>query len=325
MWVDMPAITANRATAIWQRHAGFDSFYRVMTPKLRGKILSAGSERWGAMTKIVFVACGALVLGGWGGTASPSGGIDGVHPIPLEKAGTPKVVENPNKGDVKNAHGATASKIKASKTHAALKLVVVDKDKGPLEGIAISVTGAKDGKKLYATPTDKTGYTELLVPVGQEYTIVYLSLGFTDTAATLPITEEPNQNVRLTLRYTRLLPKKLPSGEPSGIVLSGVNFDTGKSSIRKDSYEQLDTVVEYMTHKPGVRVEISGHTDNVGDKEANKKLSLARAQACVDYLVKKGVERTRLEAVGYGDQLPVASNMTPDGREQNRRIEAREL
>jgi outer membrane protein OmpA-like peptidoglycan-associated protein len=150
-------------------------------------------------------------------------------------------------------------------------------------------------------------------------------LGLSETAATLPISTEPNQNVRLTLRYTRIEPQKTAAGQSGGIVLSGVNFDTGKSTIRKDSYEQLDTVVEYMAHKPGVRVEISGHTDNVGDKGANKKLSLQRAQACVDYLVKKGIERSRLEAVGYGDQIPVASNVTPDGREQNRRIEAREL
>jgi len=296
-----------------------------MKRNITGKNLRAYEVKGETMLRIVLLTCGVALLVGWGGEPVP--GWNGASaPQQLEKnADKPKAVEGTKKGDVKAAHGASASKIKATATHAALKLVVVDKDKGPIQGLAISVTGAKDGKKLYATPTDSTGYTELLVPVGQDYTIVYLSLGLSETAATLPISEEPNQNVRLTLRYTRIMPKKTASGQDAGIVLGGVNFDTGKSSIRKDSFEQLDTVVEYMAHKPGVRVEISGHTDNVGDKEANKKLSLARAQACVDYLVKKGIERSRLEAVGYGDQIPVASNVTPEGREQNRRIEAREL
>jgi outer membrane protein OmpA-like peptidoglycan-associated protein len=244
-------------------------------------------------------------------------------PFPVEQPADGGVADAPTKGEVKGAHGASPSKIKATKTHAALKLVVVDKEKGPIPGITISVKGSKDGKKLYTEATDSTGYTELLVPVGQEYTIVYMSLGFTETAATLPIDGAPNQNVRLTLRYTRILPKG-PAGAAPGIVLSGVTFDTADSTIRPESFPQLDQVVEYLTHKPDARVIVSGHTDNVGNKAANKSLSKKRAQACVDYLVKKGIERTRLEAVGYGDERPVASNDTSEGREQNRRIEAQE-
>ncbi len=256
--------------------------------------------------------------GGAGDRALQSG------PMELQKKG-PKVVEGTKKGDIKKAQGATPSKIKANKTHAALKLVVVDKKKGPLEGISISVTGSKDKKKLYAAPTDSTGYTELLVPAGQDYEIVYLSLGFSETAATLPIPNKPNQNVRLTLRYTRILPKRTVAGAESGIVLGGITFDTGKATIRSESFSQLDKVVEYMAHKPGARVEISGHTDSVGNKAANKALSLRRAKACVAYLVKKGIDKSRLSAVGYGDERAVASNATPEGREKNRRIEAREL
>ena len=280
------------------------------------------------MRHIVFIGFGALLLVGWGGrpiSVLPSESSTGTTDITeLKDPPQAKVVEKEKPGDVKKAHGATPSKIKATEKMAALKLVVVDKEKGPIEGIAISVTGSKDGKKLYAAPTDSTGYTELLVPVGQDYTIVYLSLGLTETAATLPISDKPNQNVRLTLRYTRILPKK-GSGGASGIVLGGITFDTGKAKIRPESYDELDSVVEYLAHKPGARVEISGHTDSVGNKAANKALSQKRAEACVDYLVAKGIDRSRLTSVGYGDERPVASNDTPEGREKNRRIEAREL
>jgi len=274
------------------------------------------------MRHIIPQLIGTVFLVAWGGTVQTPLTFGGPEALAADAPSEVAPAKKP--GDVKNAHGASPSKIKATKTHAALKLVVVDKDKGALAGITISVTGSKDKKKLYAEPTDTAGYTELLVPVGQDYEIVYLSLGFTETAASLPVADKPNQNVRLTLRYTRILPKKGDTGG-SGIVLGGINFDTGKSKIRPESFEQLDTVVEYLAHKPSAKVEISGHTDSVGNKAANKSLSQQRADACVEYLVKKGIDKSRLTAVGYGDERPVAPNSTPEGREKNRRIEAKEL
>jgi OOP family OmpA-OmpF porin len=79
-----------------------------------------------------------------------------------------------------------------------------------------------------------------------------------------------------------------------------------------------------MTHKKTARVEISGHTDNVGSAKANKALSLKRAQACRDYLVSKGVDGSRIAAIGAGDERPIASNDSEDGRQKNRRIEVTE-
>ncbi len=222
----------------------------------------------------------------------------------------------------KDAHGATESKIKPSKTEAALKFIVVDKEKGPIEGIVIALAGP-DGKKFYTKETDSTGYSEVLVPVGKKYGIVYLSLGRQEITTSVDVTDEPNQNIRLTLRYKRWEGKK--KGEHERFVLSGVTFDTGKATIRPDSLPRLDGVVEFMTHKPSVRIEISGHTDNVGNPKSNKALSEKRAQACRDYLISKGIEASRIEAVGYGDERPIASNDTPEGRQQNRRIEATEL
>jgi outer membrane protein OmpA-like peptidoglycan-associated protein len=80
-----------------------------------------------------------------------------------------------------------------------------------------------------------------------------------------------------------------------------------------------------MTHKKSVRVEIAGHTDNVGNKNANKALSQKRADAVRAYLISKGIDGARIKAVGYGDANPVAPNTTSEGRQQNRRIEAHEL
>jgi len=225
-------------------------------------------------------------------------------------------------GGAKNAQGATPSKIKPTKTEAALKFVVMDKDTGPIQGIVILLTST-DGKKYYTEETDAMGYAEVLVPVGKKYALVYLSLGRTDIAASVPVSDEPNQSIRLTLRYKRYNPPK--SGGQSGIVLNGVTFDTGKANLRPESFPQFDNIVEYMTHKKSARVEISGHTDNVGNSKTNKALSKKRAQACRDYLISKGIDGSRIEAVGYGDERPLASNDAEDGRAQNRRIEATEL
>ena len=217
----------------------------------------------------------------------------------------------------KAAHGATASKIVPTRTEAAIKLFVVDKDKGPVKGVVIFLTGP-DKTKYYAEPTDSQGYTELLVPVGKRYDITFLSLGRHEIAATVPVADEPSQSVKLTLRYKRELPER-------PFILAGVNFDTAKATIRPESFPRLDTVVDFMAHKKDARIEISGHTDNVGDAKANKTLSEKRAQACRNYIVSKGIDKKRLDAVGFGDEHPIAPNDTEEGRQKNRRIEAKEL
>lgn len=294
------------------------------------------------MRHLVSITISTLALIGCGGakpaaeSAAPSSESSGPEGAPsteaaAEPADAPAAPGASNEfviqdagGSAKDAKGATESKIKPTKTEAALKFIVTDKDTGPISGVVVSLTGP-DGKKYYTEETDSTGYAEVLVPVGQKYDLVYLSLGRKDIAASVPVSDEPNQSIRLTLRYKRYNPPKTAGAPSSGIVLNGVTFDTGKATLRSESFPQFDNIVEYMTHKKSARVEISGHTDNVGNPKTNKALSQKRAQACKDYLISKGIEGSRIEAVGYGDERPIASNDNEDGRQQNRRIEATEL
>ncbi len=244
--------------------------------------------------------------------APPESGSTDISDFTTSDSGTPK-----------EAQGATPSKIKPTRTEAALKFVVVDKDKGPKSGIVIVLT-APSGRKYYTPETDMNGYTELLAPVGQKYTAVYMSLGRREIAAAVPVTSEPFQSIRLTLRYKRIeMPEK--EAPPPRMVLEGVNFDTGKATLRKDSFPQFESIIEYMTYKPSARIEISGHTDNSGNVKGNKLLSQERAETCRDYLISKGIDGGRLEAVGYGDERPIEPNTTEAGRQKNRRIEASEL
>jgi outer membrane protein OmpA-like peptidoglycan-associated protein len=211
------------------------------------------------------------------------------------------------------------SKIKSTDTEAALKLYVVEKDKeAPIPGIVIAIT-APSGKKYYTQETDADGYAELLVPINATYELSYVGLGRREINAKVNVTNEPRQNIKLTMRYKR---HEAPT---KGFVLDGVNFDSGKADIRPESLTRLDGVVEYMTHKRSARIEIAGHTDNVGNPKTNKDLSLRRAQACRDYLVLRGIDAARIDAVGYGDEKPIAPNTSDEGRQKNRRIEATEL
>lgn len=103
----------------------------------------------------------------------------------------------------------------------------------------------------------------------------------------------------------------------------GVRFATGTSKLAGNSFAILRRVAKVLGKYPTVNVEIGGHTDNRGDEDANQALSQARAEAVVDYLALQGIERSRLRPVGYGPFNPIASNDTPSGRLQNRRVEFR--
>jgi outer membrane protein OmpA-like peptidoglycan-associated protein len=109
------------------------------------------------------------------------------------------------------------------------------------------------------------------------------------------------------------------------VVMKNIFFETSKATMKPESYAELENVIKFLQDNPTMRLEISGHTDNVGSRNLNQKLSENRAKAVVDYLVGKGIDKTRLEAKGYADTQPVTGNNTPEGRSQNRRVEFKVL
>ena len=231
--------------------------------------------------------------------------------------------------DAGKARGTQPSKIKPTKTHAAMKLFVINKDSGPIKGIVIKMTGP-DSTSYFTEETDSLGYAEVLVPVGQKYAIEYLSLGRRNTMASVNVPDEPNQNIRLTLRYRRVEPappvlNQQPSASQQRFILDGIVFETGSATIQAESFPRLDRVVEYMKHKTYSCIRVSGHTDNVGNPKSNQALSEARAQSVRTYLMSQGINGDRIDVVGFGEEQPIASNDTEEGRQQNRRIEVVEL
>ncbi|MCA9672083.1 MAG: OmpA family protein [Myxococcales bacterium] len=103
--------------------------------------------------------------------------------------------------------------------------------------------------------------------------------------------------------------------------IKGIYFASGKAKIRRASFRLLNRAVKVLNEFKSVRLKIRGHTDSRGKLDMNMKLSLARAQAVVDYFTGKGVDKARLLVEGVGPQEPVADNKTAKGRAKNRRIE----
>jgi len=105
------------------------------------------------------------------------------------------------------------------------------------------------------------------------------------------------------------------------VSISDVLFDTGKSELKPGAREKLAKISGIILAHPGLKVEIEGHTDSVGSEQYNQELSEKRAQAVRDYFVQQGIESASLTVRGLGESNPVASNSTPAGRMQNRRVE----
>ena len=100
-----------------------------------------------------------------------------------------------------------------------------------------------------------------------------------------------------------------------------INFDTGKTSISKDSEEALKAIMAILDEYPNAKFTVEGHTDSVGNAKNNMRLSEARALSVKSYLVENGVDEFKLSSAGFGEDKPVASNDTRSGRAQNRRVE----
>ena len=98
-------------------------------------------------------------------------------------------------------------------------------------------------------------------------------------------------------------------------------FNTGKSSIKNESTQVLNDIVNILKEYPAARFYIEGHTDSVGSSTLNQRLSNSRAQSVKSFLVSHGIDTSRLQAIGYGEERPIATNATTSGRSQNRRVE----
>jgi OmpA-OmpF porin, OOP family len=109
--------------------------------------------------------------------------------------------------------------------------------------------------------------------------------------------------------------------EGSVVVLNNIFFDVDKYELKEKSVTELTEVIRFLNTNPSVRIQVSGHTDDVGKSEYNIDLSHKRSRSVVNYLISKGIDKSRIVAKGYGASRPLGDNNTDEGRQLNRRIE----
>lgn len=105
------------------------------------------------------------------------------------------------------------------------------------------------------------------------------------------------------------------------VVLRNIFYETDSYALKKESRTELQKLIHLLNNNPGLKIEIRGHTDNIGSQEYNLDLSQNRAGSVAQYLMENGIEKERITFKGYGEKIPVQPNDTPEGRAQNRRTE----
>jgi outer membrane protein OmpA-like peptidoglycan-associated protein len=116
-----------------------------------------------------------------------------------------------------------------------------------------------------------------------------------------------------------------PVNKGETIRINNVFFDFAKATLQPESYPELDRVVEMMKLNNNFKIEIRGHTDNVGGEANNQTLSENRAQSVRNYIISKGINDSRVTSIGFGESKPVSANTSEKGRQENRRVEFKVL
>lgn len=186
------------------------------------------------------------------------------------------------------------------------------------EGMQEFVTG-NDGKFLFRVYENENytliGETDGFITKRQPYTTVGKSV---------PLESLKDLVTNITLDTILVLDRK---EKGRTFVLNNIYFEYNESYIRADAAKELDKLVTLLNDNPDLKIEMGSHTDSVASDAYNIELSQRRAESTVSYLIKKGIDATRLEAKGYGESKPIARNTNPDGsdnptgRQRNRRTE----
>ena len=207
-----------------------------------------------------------------------------------------------------------ATATKKNTKHRAPEQLLPDTTK-PLEA-RIVYDRLRDGAEIGIAHTNpRTGEYQIALPCGEAYSFRAERDGYLPVDDNIDLT---NQDAYEELKRDIIL---TPIDVGSDVTINNLFFDTGKSSIRNESFPELDRLDALMIKNPTLIVEIDGYTDDVGSTVNNNALSLDRAQAVVKYLTGKGIPAARVIAKGFGKSQPVAPNTTEEGKQKNRRVE----
>lgn len=193
-------------------------------------------------------------------------------------------------------------------------------DDALLEGVRVTLLDSTGKNEVAVAYTDEMGYYALPIVKGQDYKVEYSKENFLDD-------EQIFAAINLRANDTLPLPtiSLITTEIGRAVNLENIFYDFGKATLRESSKEVLNKLVRQLKKYPYLVMEIGSHTDNIGSDAANIKLSLARSQSVVNYMISGGISKDLIEARGYGESVPKVPNTNPDGsdNETNRQINRR--
>ncbi|WP_018478175.1 OmpA family protein [Pontibacter roseus] len=207
---------------------------------------------------------------------------------------------------------------KVSSTYAQGRVYHADTKK-PLGAVVQLYDVANDSLVQQVNSDEVSGEYTVVLSEGRQYALYVSASGFLMNSLSFDYTSPKSLSPLALDVYL----KPIKSG--AAIVLNNLFFDTNQYKLERNSKTELDKLITFMRQNPSVRIEISGHTDDVGSDQANKMLSERRAKSVVDYLSSNSVRKDRITHIGHGESKPVKPNTSEENRSQNRRIEMRVL
>lgn len=182
-----------------------------------------------------------------------------------------------------------------------------------IAGSKVNVERKKDRATQYSLSAPQGSYEQTIPGVGW-YLFSASADGYLNASDSVEVVSE---EVTPVVKNVYLTPIEVGLT----VRLKNIYFDFDKTTLKNESFIELDKVVDFLKRNSSVSIEISGHTDSKGSDSYNENLSQGRSQAVVDYLISQGIDSSRLEAHGYGESKPIDTNDTEAGRANNRRVE----
>jgi outer membrane protein OmpA-like peptidoglycan-associated protein len=197
-----------------------------------------------------------------------------------------------------------------------LKGTIMDADASTPVAASVQLIDLKTGSivaESFADPVDGTYLVS--IPNGKDYALNVSAKGYLFYSENFSLKDHPIEepvSINVELKPIRL---------GSTVILKNIFFETDSYVLKDESKVELDKLIDLLTQNPSLKIQISGHTDNVGSDEHNQTLSENRAKAVYGYLIANGIAAPRLSYKGFGETKPLAANDTDTGRARNRRTE----
>jgi outer membrane protein OmpA-like peptidoglycan-associated protein len=216
-------------------------------------------------------------------------------------------------------------------------LVMTDGDSKTIEGYKTMVTydfNTEGGKQPYSFYQVVKNYENALakygvkrIYLGSQYVTLFFKSGGKSIWIGIEAASDVAESYTLIIMEIEEMQQDIQASaildalNKDGFIALDILFETGKSVIQKESLPIIDQIYEMLNLDANLKISIEGHTDNVGEAASNKKLSNDRAKSVMDALIAKGIDKSRLSSIGWGQEKPVADNRTDEGKAKNRRVE----